>query len=141
MTSSAHFNIIPFSGLRRTPYLTSTPLSATILYPLIGKSLRRPRNRSCSVLGSLKLIVSQALPPFSLTVVAGGSSRQVQPVLPRPRTGLGWLPTPKTLTQAASQILGELDEKKGQWDKSKPPDVQGIPHPTTPPIQRIPGVC
>lgn len=139
MPSSPHRNRIPFPGLCGPPFLMSILFSATILYPLIVKGLRIPGNRRCSVLGSLKLVASQALPPVSLTVRAGVSSGQAQPVLPWPRTGLAWLPTPKTFTQAAPQIL-EL-ERKDQWDTSKPPDVTGTPHPTAPPIQRTPVMC
>lgn len=73
MTSSPHINLILFSGLHRTPVLMSILFSATILYPLIVKSSRAAGHRNCSILGSLKLAMSQALPPFSSVVLAGGA--------------------------------------------------------------------
>lgn len=83
--------------------------------------------------------MSQVLPTHSLTVLAaGGSSMEAQLVLPKARTGFVWLPTPETFTQAASQILGEL-ERKGQWDKSKPRDVKGTTGPCGPSTPEHPG--
>lgn len=38
----------------------------------------------------------------------------------------------KIFTQATCQILGEFDERRSQWDKSKPLDVKGSPHPSNP---------
>lgn len=55
-----------------------------------------------------------------------GSSREAQPVLPR--TSLVWQPIPRHSSKQHPQIF-EFDEGKYQWDKIKPLDVKGTPHP------------
>lgn len=78
----------------------------------------------------LTLCLSQALHPSSLILLAGWASAGKFSLSFRDQLGVA--ANPKTFIQAAPQILGEFDEGKCQWDKPKPLDVKGTPHPYGP---------
>ena len=118
MTSCPHSNLTLSPELWRTPPLVSPPSH----YCSLSSLLMTPGNE----LFCLSVCHRLCIPLLSSSWLDGlqqGSSAHPS------QDQLGVAANPKTFIQAAPQILGEFDEGKCQWDKPKPLDVKGTPHP------------